>query len=156
MKRIILAALAASVLGAAAYVHAGDGAQCNHKRQGHFVGQLGLTEAQASEFRQIHEQLGDAVDKRAMHGYRGEIMALDPASSDYAAQLDALATEKAEAARAAVLAMGKAHGQVYQLLTPEQWEKAKEMHSNMQEKIGGKRWQKHRQKIDFMDNDSEE
>lgn len=141
MKKVLLGALLTSAIGLAALVHA-DGYKHHHRGHGEIAAKLELTEAQTTEFNAIHEQMRDAAPGPVKHLVMKEMMALNPADADYQTQLDALAEQKAQEVRHAVLTLGQAHAKVYDLLTPEQREKAQVLRKEMREEMHGNRQEK--------------
>lgn len=141
MKRILFGGitLASLTLASMAYAyghHHGDEAQ-DGGRHGHnrIVKQLELTEAQKAEFDAIHAQLRESLGGRPKLVFMKDIMALDPASADYAEQVAALAEKKAEEVKTSIKAMGETQAQVYGILTPEQRLKAKALHEEFKTKM---------------------
>lgn len=141
MKRLMTSVLlSASLLtGAAAYAGPGYG---HHDGKGHLqylAKKLDLTDEQKAAIEEIHRAHG-GMDKQAKKQHRRELMRsfaeLDPASSDYSERVAQIAKEEAEKVEQAIIKRGEIHAKVYEVLTPEQREKFKEMKTKHKKRDG--------------------
>jgi len=97
---------------------------------------LDLTDQQALQVSAIFEAKKNAKsdhrsERKAM---RQAMMKLDPAASDYEQQVEQLAREQADSMVQKIKAHAQTRKQIHDILTPEQQQKAEEMHEKRMER----------------------
>lgn len=105
----------------------------------HFSKRLDLDDAQAAEIRGIVDEAMPVMQaaREDMKAGRTRIVELDPTADDYSAQVDALAEQAAQHARAVVTQLGQARLDVNSVLNEEQRAQFDEMLAK------SKRWGRH-------------
>ncbi|MES0371285.1 MAG: Spy/CpxP family protein refolding chaperone [Mariprofundaceae bacterium] len=107
---------------------------------------LNLTDQQALQISAVFEAKKNAKsdhrsERKAM---RQAVMKLDPSAADYEQRVDQLAREQAETMVQKIKAHAQTRKQIHDILTPEQQEKAEEMHEKRMERSkdhhGSGRW----------------
>ncbi|MBY4678624.1 Spy/CpxP family protein refolding chaperone [Marinobacterium arenosum] len=102
---------------------------------------LGLSDNQVDQIDDImdsqRQQMRD--NRRQMHDNRKALLALDPASENYNAEVDRLAQQASDAVEQMIKLRAETQRQIASVLDAEQLEKAKEMKAKM-----GERWGKRR------------
>lgn len=142
MKKLLLSSLCAATLAVSAVSYAGDGKPHGHRHHA-FAEKLGLTEEQKTELQAMHSQREKPHRGSMRHGMK-QLMTLDPQSSNYDQKVSELAEQAAEQARQRVYAKAEKHAKVHDILTPEQREKTKTLHAEMQEKRRERKGKKHK------------
>ena len=123
---IAVFALAPLSSPAYAFPHHGDEGMHHMERM---ADALNLTEAQRQQFKQIHRDGRNAgmTLHDAMQDNREAMMKLDPGAKNYSAQVAKLAAEMGELVKQMGIHRGEQRRKVYDILTPEQRNKAAEM-----------------------------
>ena len=94
-----------------------------------------LTDTQKAQIADLHEADAPRKGHKPMHKkLMREISQLDPTSTSYQAELDAIANEVAERARERVYHMAERSQEIKALLTEEQLEKLNAFHAEKREK----------------------
>ena len=108
---------------------------------GRLVRRLDLDETQQTEVRNIFEAARPEFEVIRERGRstREAMLNLDPASADYAAELNNLALESGQIVTDTALLAGRVRAEVNAVLTPEQAEELREMVSRFAERMGERR-----------------
>lgn len=100
---------------------------------------LDLSDEQVKQLDELTAGKMGEMQKRGMAKIRA-LMALDPASDNYAAEVDTLASDSAAMIEADIRDFAETRAKVHALLTPEQLEKLAEHQQKMAKKMA--RWHK--------------
>lgn len=96
---------------------------------------LDLTEQQVTAIKAIYEE--DRAERTSTQSpnKRDGLMALDPSASDYQEQVEAIASERANAVKAHILRRAQTMAKIHELLTPEQQALASERKARRLERL---------------------
>ncbi|HCS13044.1 MAG: hypothetical protein COS82_02165 [Zetaproteobacteria bacterium CG06_land_8_20_14_3_00_59_53] len=98
--------------------------------------ELNLSDTQKAQFKKVHEDARPTMQamRDAMRANRDAMQKLDPAASDYSAQVDKLAAEKGALVEGMMKERGRLQAEIAAILTPEQRAKHAELRKARQGK----------------------
>lgn len=96
---------------------------------------LDLSAEQTAAIEAIHSAHAKGDVKGHKRKFMQDIAELDPASPDYQEQVAAIAKEQAAKVEQSIIERGRIHAQVYEVLTPEQRTKLKELKAKRKERM---------------------
>lgn len=100
--------------------------------------QLSLSDEQKQQIGELmaKNRSGMQKPKQSMKQFRSQMHELDPAASDYQAQVEVLAKQQADLISQKIVERANQHAEMFALLTPEQQQKYREMERGGK----GKKW----------------